>query len=194
MSFRFALSKYITHPENYPHDIIYYNEEVIILKDLFPKSKVHLLVMPRDAELSKQTPQQAFSNARNIEWIKPYLEMGKDLAIKEFNKNWKGKTVGDGDDVELIVCCHSVPSLNNLHIHILTDDLSSPCMKNRKHYNSFKTKFAIKFNEFPLPGDDVRTDQLLKQDLVYNGVNYKNQFKEMKEVIDHYFNKKYIKL
>ena len=41
---------------------------------------------------------------------------------------------------------HSVPSMRRLHCHLLSADLESPMMKNKRHFNSYSTDFFI-----PLP-------------------------------------------
>lgn len=38
---------------------------------------------------------------------------------------------------------HGLPSLPQLHMHLLSMDLESPCLKNKKHYNSFATYFFL---------------------------------------------------
>jgi len=44
---------------------------------------------------------------------------------------------------------HSVPSMEHVHLHIISSDLCSPSLKNKKHYNSFHPKlgFFIHFDE-----------------------------------------------
>jgi aprataxin len=38
---------------------------------------------------------------------------------------------------------HAVPSMRQLHLHLISSDLDSPCLKTKKHYNSFATDFFI---------------------------------------------------
>eukprot|EP00796_Vickermania_ingenoplastis_P000868 gene868-500_t len=38
---------------------------------------------------------------------------------------------------------HALPSLPQLHMHLLSMDLASPCLKHKKHYNSFATYFFL---------------------------------------------------
>jgi aprataxin len=38
---------------------------------------------------------------------------------------------------------HSVPSLYPLHLHIVSRDLQSSALKNKKHWNSFTTPFFL---------------------------------------------------
>lgn len=196
MSYKYALQPYIKFPEKFPDVVLFYDDTVCIIKDAFPKSKVHLLILPRDENISKLSPQEAFSNISNIEMMKEYTERGSELTQKIFNKQWK-RIDGKNENIELIICCHSVPSLNNLHIHVLTNDMCGKSMKNKKHYNSFKTNFAIKFDEFPLKDDDFRLSNkskcelLLKQDLIYKGINFKNSFKKLQLKLQDDYNKVY---
>lgn len=38
---------------------------------------------------------------------------------------------------------HAIPSLRQLHMHVISQDLSGTAMKNKKHWNSFTTDFFI---------------------------------------------------
>lgn len=38
---------------------------------------------------------------------------------------------------------HSVPSMEHVHLHVLSSDLCSPSMKKKKHYNSFHPKHGF---------------------------------------------------
>lgn len=197
MSFKYALVPYIRAPEKHPSMVLYYDENVSIIKDAFPKGKVHLLILPRNEETSKKRSQEAFKDEKTRKLLEGYVNQGVELAHKAFNKTWKRIDGDEQKKMKIIVCCHSVPSLNNLHIHVLTTDMCGKNMKNKKHYNSFTTEFAIKFDEFPLKEDDYRLqdkgrcESLLKQDLVYNRINYKGSFKKMQAKLHEDFDKVY---
>ena len=55
------------------------------------------------------------------------------------NKSWS-------DVFEIGV--HALPSMNHLHIHILTPDHISPNLKTKDHYNSFTTEFFVSLSSF----------------------------------------------
>ena len=57
---------------------------------------------------------------------------------------------------EITAGVHAVPSMTHLHVHILSRDRHSECMKHRKHYNSFATGFMVPLEDFPLAKDDRR--------------------------------------
>lgn len=42
---------------------------------------------------------------------------------------------------------HAVPSLDNVHLHVITNDFVSDRLKNKKHYNSFTTDFFVLFDD-----------------------------------------------
>lgn len=57
---------------------------------------------------------------------------------------------------EVLVGVHTHPSMNHLHVHVLSRDRHSERMKHRKHYNSFATPFFVPVEEFPLRSGDAR--------------------------------------
>lgn len=57
---------------------------------------------------------------------------------------------------DVIVGVHARPSMNHLHVHILSRDMHSEKMRHRKHYNSFTTPFLVPLDEFPLAANDPR--------------------------------------
>lgn len=46
--------------------------------------------------------------------------------------------------------------MNHLHVHVLSKDMVSDCLKRTSHYNSFTTPFLVRLDEFPLAADDPR--------------------------------------
>ena len=88
---------------------------------------------------------------------------------------------------------HAGPSMNHLHIHVLSVDRESPCLKHRKHYNSFATPFFIPLEDFPLADDDKRRqpgrEGFLKQDFKCwrCGKDFGNKFARLKEHLSEEF-------
>jgi aprataxin len=78
-------------------------------------------------------------------------------------------------DLRFIHGFHAIPSLPMLHMHLLSMDLQSPCLKKKSHYNSFATHFflpsAVVLQELKLHGKVVSNqrveelERLEKQDL-----------------------------
>lgn len=57
---------------------------------------------------------------------------------------------------DVISGIHANPSMNHLHIHVLSRDMFSEPMKKTNHYLSFTTDFFVGLDQFPLPANDHR--------------------------------------
>lgn len=38
---------------------------------------------------------------------------------------------------------HAMPSMQRLHLHVISTDFNSPCLKTKYHWNSFTTPFFL---------------------------------------------------
>ncbi|EWC44289.1 hypothetical protein DRE_01115 [Drechslerella stenobrocha 248] len=87
---------------------------------------------------------------------------------------------------------HSRPSMSNLHVHLISEDMHSPFLKKKAHYNSFNSWFFVGLDEFPLREDDGRIPGIagmgdtLKGDMVCWRCqkNFSNKFKQLKEHLE----------
>jgi aprataxin len=123
MSWKEELSKYCTSPENHSQ-VIFYNQDVSIIKDLYPKSKIHYLIMPRvSIEFGHLTND-------HIPLIKILLSNAENMKSKH-------------QGIEFLLGFHAVPSMKQLHLHMISNDFDSSKLKLKKHYLSFTTKFFI---------------------------------------------------
>ncbi|KAG7662513.1 HNT3 [[Candida] subhashii] len=160
MSFKDAFQKYIDHPKDHHDLVLFHDENVIIIKDGFPKSLRHLLVIPRNPIITKQHPLDVFNSNYDeytgeglYQLISKYVDKAKQLIIddliQKFNLNPEEYRLklDEFKNTFIKAGVHSIPSLSNLHIHVLTQDFHSPRMKNKKHYNSFTTKFFVPFEQ-----------------------------------------------
>ena len=43
---------------------------------------------------------------------------------------------------------HAVPSMRQLHLHVISQDFQSDALKNKKHWNSFTSEFFIEIDTF----------------------------------------------
>lgn len=132
-----------------------YDEDLVVIKDKFPKSKHHLLVIPR-----KNLPNFSFLSRKEIPLLQKMIEKGKE----------KSSSFGECD---ALVGFHALPSISQIHLHVLSGDLQSDYIKNKKHYNSFATKFFVPAVDFieklkeegKVEFDKNYYEQLLKCDL-----------------------------
>ncbi|KAJ9212600.1 hypothetical protein DTO166G4_5819 [Paecilomyces variotii] len=208
---RDALGAYISKPESYPSStVVYYDDDFVALHDRYPKSSLHLLLLPRDPSKFRLHPFEAFEDREFLEKVKVEVKKLRTLAAGELRRKYGKESrlekarqeAMDADpppeelppgrnwEAEIMSGIHAHPSMNHLHIHVLSVDRHSECLKHKKHYNSFSTPFFIDINDFPLAKDDVRRhpgrEGYLKRDYVCWRCkkNFGNRFTELKRHLD----------
>ncbi|KKK25470.1 hypothetical protein ARAM_006007 [Aspergillus rambellii] len=212
--FRDALGAYITKPESYPSNVVVsYTDDFVVIHDLFPKSTLHLLLLPRDPVKSRLHPIEALEDAEFLKRVKQEANRLRTLAAGELRRKY-GKysaqdkerqeamntdpppeTLPEGRNWEQDIMCgiHAHPSMNHLHVHVISVDRYSDRLKHRKHYNSFSTPFFIDINDFPLAQDDPRRHPdrqgYLRRDFICwrCGQDFKNHFTELKKHLEQEF-------
>ncbi|KAI7969457.1 hypothetical protein EIK77_005087 [Talaromyces pinophilus] len=174
---RDALGLYIERPETYPSSVVvYYNDDFVAIHDLFPKSSLHLLLLPRDATKFFQHPFDAFEDIEFLHKVQEEVKKLRALAARELQRRYGKYSLqekarreameqdpppdelppGRDWEKEIMTGIHARPSMNHLHIHVMSVDRYSDRIKHRKHYNSFSTPFFVPIEDFPLAPDDVR--------------------------------------
>jgi aprataxin len=142
-----ALLPFCRSPESYPANVIYYDKNYVCITDLYPKSKLHFLIMPRrvPTELSLLTKH-------DIPMLKEIINLSEQI-IKNHCTNHVMR-----------IGFHAVPSLKQLHLHLISHDFISDSLKIKKHYLSFTTAF------FKNPEEIIR---LLEQDVDLASLKFK---------------------
>ncbi|KAL1969707.1 hypothetical protein VTN77DRAFT_8260 [Rasamsonia byssochlamydoides] len=211
---RDALGAYIEKPESYPPStVVYYNDDFVAINDLYPKSSLHLLLLPRDPEKSLMHPFDAFEDTEFLDKVRAEVKKLRALAAGELRRRYGKESAqerarqeamdkdppvdelppGRDWEREIMSGIHAHPSMNHLHIHVLSVDRHSDRLKHRKHYNSFTTPFFIDLDDFPLAKDDVRRhpgrEGYLKRDFICwrCGRNFGNKFQELKNHLEEEF-------
>jgi len=210
---RDGLGLYITSPQSYPSSVVlYHNASFVAITDLYPKSSVHYLLLPRSQAHTYQHPFDAFSDLEFLTSVRAEAQKVKTLAIKELQRKFgpfsktdeQREAVLNGDveatslpagrdwakDIQIGV--HAHPSMNHLHIHIISRDRYSEALKHRKHYNSFATGFFVDLEDFPLKGgmeSERAKERYLERDLVCWRCekNFGNRMKELKDHLEAEF-------
>ena len=209
---RDGLGAYIADPASFPSSrVVYYDENFVVINDLFPKSVLHLLLLPRHPEKALLHPYDAFEDAEFTSTVQEEVKKLRVLAAKELKRRLSkysereqardkaveedAEVVPEGRDWELEIRSgiHAGPSMNHLHVHVMSRDMHSECMRHRKHYNSFNTAFLVPVEDFPLAEDDARRhpgrEAYLDSDLKCwrCGANFGNKFKKLKQHVDEEF-------
>ncbi|XP_065667115.1 aprataxin [Hydra vulgaris] len=107
--------------------IVKETDNLFVLKDKFPKAKHHYLVV------SKYIPSIEALTFKDIELVKHMIFVGEALIKKNKKESYYGCEFQTG--------FHAIPSMNMLHMHVISCDFESIYMKNKKHWNSFTTEF-----------------------------------------------------
>ena len=207
---RDGLGAYLASPGSFPPSrVLYHNTHFVVVHDLYPKSSVHILVIPRHPS-TKLHPFDAFEgDADLLQRTKEEVEKVKSMVAAELRRRYGKYSESDrarikfmtsaeepsdgtlcpaGRDwgAEILAGVHAGPSMNHLHAHVLSKDRFSESLKHRKHYNSFATPFMVPFEELPLPVDDTRRNPdrggYLRGDMKCwkCGRNFGNRFQELK--------------
>ena len=190
---RNGLSEYLHDPAKHP-GVLSYNDDFVIIKDLYPKATVHLLILPRDPVKQNQHPSEAFQDAVFFAKLKDEASKWRALAAKELARELCPPTMSIPDrnwEEEIKVGIHSVPSMHHLHVHVISRDMHSPSLKHKKHYNSFNTPFFVGLEEFPLTEEEeiARKKDWHKGDMICWRCkrNFENKFTALKQHLEKEF-------
>lgn len=217
---RDGLGLYIAKAETLPvGSVIFANPRFVAIHDMYPKATVHCLLLPRAPDKTLLHPFDAFEDVEFLASVRAEAENLKDLVARELQRlvgehsaaeaprravldgeveperDADGKAVlPQGRDwmSEVKVGLHARPSMNHLHVHVLSRDMHSDRLKVRKHYNSFTTDFFVPLDDFPLAMDDPRRKQAgwhEKPMVCWRcGRDFGNKLKELKKHLDEEFN------
>ncbi|KAJ8339811.1 hypothetical protein SKAU_G00344440 [Synaphobranchus kaupii] len=107
---------------------VYKDEEVVVIKDKYPKARYHWLVLPWESIASLKALQGAHcSLLRHMQGVaERMVEQCRDAQQLRFRMGY-----------------HAIPSMSHVHLHVISQDFDSPCLKNKKHWNSFTTDYFI---------------------------------------------------
>ena len=130
------------------------DELTVTIKDAYPKARHHYLVLPRE-----DIPHLRALRPSHVPLLEKMLENGRKLAKEVKGRGSVGSErstdEGSANDRKLTasVCeekglmfqfgYHASPSMSRLHMHVISQDFDSPCLKNKKHWNSFTSPFFL---------------------------------------------------
>lgn len=215
---RNALAAYTTNPTAFPASrVLQHDANFVVIHDLYPKSSIHLLLLPRDPAKQLLHPFDAFDgrDAAFLSLVRTKVAELKVLAASELRRRFGKCSVSDaprrlaleaedpppdadlpaGRDwsASILSGVHASPSMNHLHVHIISEDRVSPAMKHRKHYNSFATPFLVPVEEMPLAEGDERRHPGREGYLNYDlkcwrcGKDFGNKFEQLKRHLEEEF-------
>jgi aprataxin len=152
--------------------------------------------MPRNLTTSAKHPLDALKDAETCAKLKEIVQKYTEKAMDEISESY----IGD-DNLESLVQAgvHAFPSLDNVHVHIISKDMHSPRLKNAKHYLTFNSPFFVPFDEIPSIGasddrcDPLKMGAVLKGDLkcCWCGQNFKRSFAQLKQHLEAEYKRRF---
>lgn len=138
-----GLLQYTQNPEKFGDVVIEYNDDWVVIKDKYPKSLLHLLILPR-----AHLPSFSHLTPSHLPLLKSMENIGKQLgsdwlARKEGKDVVKKNPVPSPQSSSVLVGFHAIPSMTQIHMHVISNDFDSISLKNKKHWNSFQPPFFI---------------------------------------------------
>jgi len=129
-----ALLDYVKNPQTYANEIIFQDKSLMIIKDKYPKAQHHFLIIPKIIIKNYSEIDQS-----HLPLIRNMRKAGIKL-IENLNE----------ENVSFRMGFHAVPSLKQLHMHVISEDFNSEYLKSKKHWNSFTTDFFVTADNFIL--------------------------------------------
>jgi len=138
-----GLLQYMKDPSKHGDVVVTFTDQLVVIKDKFPKAKLHLLVLPRQ-------PLQNLSSLtkEHISLLESMERVASTLAQQWMANNTSTEVLNLGSSPSpmshrVLIGFHAVPSMSQLHLHIISGDFDSPGLKTKKHWNSFNSPFFI---------------------------------------------------
>ena len=151
----------------------------VTLYDAFPKARYHYLVVPREdihsvKELSRD----------NLELLKHIHKVAEDLI---------GRVRKKEPNTPFRFGYHAIPSLNRLHLHIVSQDFDSPKLWKRHHWNTFNTEYFMDSSKViegiekdgKIEVDDKAYEELLTLRMHCNFKECHERFDDIYDLKDH---------
>ncbi|XP_054290461.1 aprataxin-like [Macrosteles quadrilineatus] len=107
-----------------PSLIAYEDELVVIIKDKYPKSEEHFLVLPQAT-----IPEIRSLNASHLPLLRHMDQVSRSFCANFNHVFWAG--------------FHAKPTMMQLHLHLISDDFRGSGLKTAKHWNSYTTSFFV---------------------------------------------------
>ncbi|KAM9856831.1 aprataxin [Aulostomus maculatus] len=107
---------------------VYKDDKVVVIKDKYPKARYHWLVLPWQSIPSlKALREEHCDLLRHMQEVADQMvQQCPHASSLRFRKGY-----------------HAIPSMSHVHLHVISQDFDSPCLKNKKHWNSFTTDYFI---------------------------------------------------
>ncbi|RVE76244.1 hypothetical protein OJAV_G00006450 [Oryzias javanicus] len=107
---------------------VYKDDKVVVIKDKYPKARFHWLVLPWQS-----IPSLKALRGEHCDLLKHMQKVAERLI----------QQCPESSSISFRTGYHAIPSMSHIHLHVISQDFDSPCLKNKKHWNSFTTDYFI---------------------------------------------------
>ncbi|KAF4804293.1 Aprataxin [Turdus rufiventris] len=107
---------------------VYKDEKTVVIKDKYPKARYHWLILPWDPISSLKSVTRD-----HLELLEHMHAVGQKMI----------EQCPARDSLEFRLGYHAIPSMSQLHLHVISQDFDSPALKTKKHWNSFTTDYFL---------------------------------------------------
>ncbi|NXI36540.1 APTX protein, partial [Galbula dea] len=111
-----------------PEMQVYKDEKTVVIKDKYPKARYHWLILPWDPVSSLKSVTRD-----HLELLEHMHAVGQKMV----------EQCPARESLEFRLGYHAIPSMSQLHLHVISQDFDSPALKTKKHWNSFTTDYFL---------------------------------------------------
>ncbi|KAM7024146.1 aprataxin isoform 3-T3 [Acridotheres tristis] len=111
-----------------PEMQVYKDEKTVVIKDKYPKARYHWLVLPWDPITSLKSVTRD-----HLKLLEHMHAVGQKMI----------EQCPARESLEFRLGYHAIPSMSQLHLHVISQDFDSPALKTKKHWNSFTTEYFL---------------------------------------------------
>ncbi|KAJ7396740.1 Aprataxin [Pitangus sulphuratus] len=107
---------------------VYKDEKTVVIKDKYPKARYHWLVLPWEPISSLKSVTRD-----HLELLEHMHAVGQKMIDQ----------CPARESLEFRLGYHAIPSMSQLHLHVISQDFDSRALKTKKHWNSFTTDYFL---------------------------------------------------
>ena len=131
-----ALVDVASDPSGKP-GVLSHDDEIVVLRDAYPKARAHILVLARDPAL-RDGPSSL--RATHVPLVEKMLAAARSAMARALAET-PAPSDGGAPSRAVRFGFHAKPSMPQLHMHAVSQDLRGSSMKTRRHWNTFATDF-----------------------------------------------------
>ncbi|XP_070779087.1 aprataxin isoform X2 [Enoplosus armatus] len=111
---------------------VYKDDKVVVIKDKYPKARYHWLVLPWQSISSLKALREEHCD------LLKHMQQVADQMVQQ---------CPDVGSLRFRTGYHAIPSMSHVHLHVISQDFDSACLKHKKHWNSFTTDYFIESHD-----------------------------------------------